>query len=584
MENVPTDVVQSKYFRAMLNSFDSNAAPPSVNKAKDQFRVLEANIRQAQLVTTSGCFVTITCDHWTSIAKQSYCGMTAYWIDEDFKFHSCTMGCWLHEGGSTADDLRDAFLINLFKDCNFDLRKVKIVACVTDTTGNMSKFGRRLEEMGVSHIFCADHVLQLTAKKAYLDSWFNAGTNGVTLNDAEMLDLEEVHDLDTMKKARRLVEHFSKSTQQLEKLLKQQKNMDTYHGKQAVGMVVDVVTRWWSTYSMCERLIYLQPALAAMAVDNKLPDSILLNETDWKILRQVHGLLKPFKNAQKLLEGDKYVTPSLLPIAIKSIRTALIKIVGAEGGGEAQNRVKNLAKRLLFDFRERWKPDEVSQYLEGDIVTRGRGNRQVGLHPLAAFASVLDPRTKLLKAYSKDDHFKIWAGLHQNAMQHCQLLGGTLPSAQQELITPTNQDPTGPDSSDLQDLFEEGYHSDEDVADEVGEEDAGANMAREIEHEICKYKALSALPFHDNSKNFAGPLIWWRQKKSLFPILSCLARKYLCIPATEAPSEQIFSTASLLLSKFRNRMDPELAGRMVFIKKNFEWYEAFLQKKASEED
>jgi hypothetical protein len=31
-------------------------------------------------------------------------------------------------------------------------------------------------------------------------------------------------------------------------------------------------------------------------------------------------------------------------------------------------------------------------------------------------------------------------------------------------------------------------------------------------------------------------------------------------------------------------MDPELASRMVFIKKHFEWYEAFLQKKASEED
>jgi hypothetical protein len=49
------------------------------------------------------------------------------------------------------------------------------------------------------------------------------------------------------------------------------------------------------------------------------------------------------------------------------------------------------------------------------------------------------------------------------------------------------------------------------------------------------------------------------------PILSCLAQKYICIPAIEAPSERIFSTASLLLSKFRN---PDLAGRMVFIKNN----------------
>jgi hypothetical protein len=45
MDNVPTDVVQSKYFRPTLNSFDSNAAPPSINKVKEQFRVLEENIR-----------------------------------------------------------------------------------------------------------------------------------------------------------------------------------------------------------------------------------------------------------------------------------------------------------------------------------------------------------------------------------------------------------------------------------------------------------------------------------------------------------------------------------------------------------
>jgi hypothetical protein len=103
----------------------------------------------------------------------------------------------------------------------------------------------------------------------------------------------------------------------------------------AAGSAIAIAIATAPAIGMCERLIYLQPALAAMAVDNKLLDYILLNETDWKILRQVHQLLKPFKNAQKLLEGDKYVTLSLLPIAIKSIRTALIKIVGAAWGGEA---------------------------------------------------------------------------------------------------------------------------------------------------------------------------------------------------------------------------------------------------------
>jgi hypothetical protein len=82
---------------------------------------------------------------------------------------------------------------------------------------------------------------------------------------------------------------------------------------------------------------------------------------------------------------------------------------------------------------------------------------------------------------------------------------------------------------------------------------------------------------------FKDPLLWWKQKQFQLPILSGLAQKYLCIPVTVAPSEHIFSAASLLLSKFRNRMDPDLAGRMVFIKKNFEWYEEFLQKASGED-
>ncbi len=98
---------------------------------------------------------------------------------------------------------------------------------------------------------------------------------------------------------------------------------------------------------------------------------------------------------------------SLLPIAIKAIRAALIMIVGAEGDGAAQNRVRNLAEPLLFDFFERWKQANASQYLVGDVITRGCGIQQVGLNPLAAFASALDPRTKLLKACSKEDRIKI---------------------------------------------------------------------------------------------------------------------------------------------------------------------------------
>ena len=38
-------------------------------------------------------------------------------------------------------------------------------------------------------------------------------------------------------------------------------------------------------------------------------------------------------------------------------------------------------------------------------------------------------------------------------------------------------------------------------------------------------------------------LEWWKVNQETFPLLAALARRYLCIPATSAPSEILLSTA-----------------------------------------
>jgi hypothetical protein len=53
-------------------------------------------------------------DLTTLISKQSYCGMSAHWIAGNFNIHNKAIGCWLHEGNSLGDTLRDEFLLNLF--------------------------------------------------------------------------------------------------------------------------------------------------------------------------------------------------------------------------------------------------------------------------------------------------------------------------------------------------------------------------------------------------------------------------------------------------------------------------------------
>jgi hypothetical protein len=92
--------------------------------------------------------------------------MSAHWIDGEFNIHNKALGCWLHEGNLLGSTLRDKFLLNLFARYDFD--KLNIIAVVSDTTGNMNKFGMKLQELvSIPHIYyCTDHVIQLTAKKA----------------------------------------------------------------------------------------------------------------------------------------------------------------------------------------------------------------------------------------------------------------------------------------------------------------------------------------------------------------------------------------------------------------------------------
>lgn len=64
------------------------------------------------------------------------------------------------------------------------------------------------------------------------------------------------------------------------------------------------------------------------------------------------------------------------------------------------------------------------------------------------------------------------------------------------------------------------------------------------------------------------PLDWWREHRKLFPRLSHLARKYLCIPATSAPSERVFSTGGNVVTCHSASLKPDHVNRLKFLPKN----------------
>ena len=66
------------------------------------------------------------------------------------------------------------------------------------------------------------------------------------------------------------------------------------------------------------------------------------------------------------------------------------------------------------------------------------------------------------------------------------------------------------------------------------------------------------------------PLVWWKTMELVFPLLSTLARKYLCIPATSVPSERIFSTAGYLVNCHRASLHADTVEMLLCLHKNMD--------------
>ena len=61
---------------------------------------------------------------------------------------------------------------------------------------------------------------------------------------------------------------------------------------------------------------------------------------------------------------------------------------------------------------------------------------------------------------------------------------------------------------------------------------------------------------------------WWSEKKSSYPNLYELTKKYLFVPATSAPAERVFSCAGWLLNQRRTRLIGKHVDALIFLKMN----------------
>ena len=322
--------------------------------------------------------ISCTIDGWTSKANESYSACTCHWIDEDFQLMSMILGCFPHSGKAAAPDHLRELKNQLAK---FDIELKDIVNITTDTEPAMIATGRLIiEESSVNHGNttwggCIDHILELTTGIAFDDTPLSEGV---------------------MKKCRSLVAKFTGSSQALAKLIGVQAGATWPDNspRQALTVIQDVVTRWWSTFWMCHRLLYLRQYLTLLVIQGHLTAAENLTDNEWMIVKDVTTLLQPFMTAQKVLEGEKYVTISLVLHIITTIRKGLEEVITNDDSSE---HVKHLADKLLTDFNKHWGKGEAGTIVK-EHEKEGPRRRPKGIPLHALIATFLDPRTKHCKA------------------------------------------------------------------------------------------------------------------------------------------------------------------------------------------
>jgi hypothetical protein len=87
--------------------------------------------------------------------------------------------------------------------------------------------------------------------------------------------------------------------------------------------------------------------------------------------------------------------------------------------------------------------------------------------------------------------------------------------------------------------------------------------------ELQEFKRAPFVPFEvvgaDGKVVLTNPLAWWKEHASRFRYMAMLARRTLCIPATSAPSERLFSVAGMVVTKKRNRLSDHAVTLLVWL-------------------
>ncbi|XP_066598831.1 uncharacterized protein [Prorops nasuta] len=265
--------------------------------------------------------------------------------------------------------------------------------------------------------------------------------------------------------------------------------------------ILDCPTRWGSTFNM-------------------LGVAIKLKKEKWVIMEKVNKILINFHLLTTKLGGENYAT---LPLVIVSFNLLLDKL---------ENMIKQLDVNL----------------------NRNKIDEKLILAYQAA-------RDKMLKHYKKTNWIYcailILDPIHKLKTFELTNWGRELKRKSFEKFKTFYAEYFSQKSVPIavKEIYQEKMSSDEDIIDfnKLYSGPSTSTASQKFIDELEEYLSQPRVGCNEDI------LQWWKRHEIQFPVLAKMARDYLAIPATSVPAERLFSKASLIIRKHRNRLNNESA-------------------------
>lgn len=484
-DNRPFAVIEGKGFKHLMHEVAPNFKIPSVKFMKKQL-MLKYEAVSSLMKTRLGqsAHICLSSDVWTeTMSEKSYLGVTAHFL-EGINIISidltCKELCSNHTAVYLSKELEEVL-------ADWGIPKEKVISIVTDNGQNIVAAAQSV--FPNKQMPCFAHTLNLVTTAA--------------------VSLPAI--VGTIKKVREIVKFIKNSVNNSDKLRKIQLDSNVSEGNVS-KMILDVKTRWNSTFYMVERFLKLLTIVSQIMINEKSSPE-MPTAAEIADLRHLVVLLKPFEYATTEMSGQQYVTISKI---IPMVNCLLVH---------------------LKDFDSNISPAIIAVKTTLDAEMKKRFGL-IEQHSRLAIATLLDPRFKNIN------------------FQDPTACGSAISKLKVACKTVDSSSSSESDEDRGATAVFDFWHAHKQLAH--GRRKKGTGRPSDTS-EVSLYLSNPVSPLKSN------PLDVWEEMKSVFPSLFKEARKHLVIMGTSVPCERLFSKAGSTINQLRNRLSSKYLDKLIFL-------------------